>query len=260
MKHKVMQFLLLIFFLPLSLSAMNVPSLDGRVTDKARIFSSSQVRELENHLSALEAATSVQMAVLTIPSLKGDDLEEFSIRTVDKWKLGQEGKDNGILLLLAVEDRKVRLEVGYGLESMLTDAKSGYIVREIMIPYFSKGDFAGGIMAGTSAVTGIVRGDSDISPEVLTRSVQSNAKSSRRTVPVNLIVILIIIFFNSFGRLGGRRRGGLFNLLLLNSLLGSSRRSSGWGGGFSSGGGGFGGGGFSGGGGGFGGGGASGGW
>jgi len=258
MKQRIILILLTIMVLPVSLSAMNVPSLEGRVTDKAHILSSSQVRELEDRLAALEQATSIQMAVLTIPSLKGDDLQDFSIRTVDKWKLGQAGQDNGILLLLAVEDRKVRLEVGYGLESKLTDMKSGYIIRDIMIPYFSKGDYAGGIMAGTSAVTGIVQGDSDISQEVLDKSARNSSGSSRRSVPISLIVILVILFFNSFGRLGGRRRGGLFNLFILSSLLGSSRRGSSWGSGF--GGGGFGGGGFSGGGGGFGGGGASGGW
>jgi len=256
MKHKTALFILIAVLFPLSLFALDVPSLEGRVTDKAGIFPSKQLRELENSLATLESRTSIQMAVLTIPSLKGDDLEEFSIRTVDKWKLGQEGKDNGILLLLAVEDRKVRLEVGYGLESLLTDAKSGFIVREIMIPHFSRGNFADGVEAGVSAVAGVVSGDSDISVEEVSRSQQSE-RSSGRTIPFNLIVILFIIVFNSFGRMGRRRRGGLFNLLLLNSLLGSSRRS---GGSFGGGGFGGGGGGFSGGGGGFGGGGASGSW
>ncbi|MDC7232941.1 MAG: TPM domain-containing protein [Spirochaetales bacterium] len=262
MKHPVKTLLLLLVFLPSMLSALDVPPLQGRVNDRASVFTSAQKQELENYLAALEQESSVQMAVLTIPSLKGDDLESFSIRVADEWKLGQEGEDNGVLLLLALEDRKVRLEVGYGLEGSLTDAKSGYIVRDIMIPYFSDGDFAPGIMAASQAVAGVVTGGQDISPEALQRSQRSSQQSSRRSVPVNLLVILFILFFNSFGRMGRRRRGGLFQLLFLNSLLNSSSRRSSWGGGSGfGGGGGFGsGGGFGGGGGGFGGGGASGSW
>lgn len=256
MRNKITTLLFLIVLIPFSLSALEVPPLEGRVNDRAGIFSSSQSRELEQYLTALESQSSVQMAVLTIPGLDGDDLEGYSIRVADEWKLGQEGKDNGVLLLLAVEDRKVRLEIGYGLEGTLTDAKSGYIVREIMIPYFSKEDYAGGIMAASSAVAGVVTGGKDISQAAMDKSGRSGQQSSRRSVPVNLLVILFILFFNSFGRMGRRGRGGLFQLLFLNSLLGSSRRSS-WG---SGGGSGFGGGGFGGGGGGFGGGGASGSW
>jgi uncharacterized protein len=256
MRGKIKTVLFLLLLIPFSLSALDVPPLEGRVNDRAGIFSTSQSRELEQYLTALETESSVQMAVLTVPGLKGDDLEGYSIRVADEWKLGQEGKDNGVLLLLAVEDRKVRLEVGYGLEGTLTDAKSGYIVREIMIPYFSKGDFAGGIMAASSAVAGVVGGGKDITAEAVQKSTKSGQQSSRRSVPVNLLVILFILFFNSFGRMGRRGRGGLFQLLFLNSLLGSSRRSSWGGGGGSS----FGGGSFGGGGGGFGGGGASGSW
>jgi uncharacterized protein len=258
MQSKLKNMLFLFLFVPFSLMALNIPPLEGRVNDRAGIFSSTQTRELEQYLTALESESSVQMAILTIPSLKGEDLEGFSIRVADEWKLGQEGKDNGVLLLLAVEDRKVRLDVGYGLEGSLTDAKSGYIVREIMIPYFSKGDFAGGIMAASSAVAGVVTGGKDISVEALHKSTQGEQQSSRRSVPVNLLVILFILFFNSFGRMGRRGRGGLFQALFLGSLLGSTRRSSGSGG--FGGGSSFGGGGFGGGGGGFGGGGASGGW
>lgn len=260
MRSKIKAVLLICMLIPFSISALEIPPLEGRVNDTAGIFSASQSRELEQYLSALENETSVQMAVLTVPSLIGDDLEVYSMQVADEWKLGQADKDNGVLLLLAVEDRKVRLEIGYGLEGTLTDAKSGYIVREIMIPYFSKGDYAGGIMAASTAVAGVVTGGKDISQSAIDKSNRNGQQSSRRSAPINFLVILFILFLNSFGRMGRRRRGGLFQLLFLNSLLGSSRRS-GWGGGRGSsfGGGGFGGG-FGGGGGGFGGGGASGSW
>jgi uncharacterized protein len=266
MKHRLTAFFLAALLLPNSIMALDVPSLEGRVNDEAGIFSTSQAQELDATLSALESQTGIQMAVLTIPGLEGEDLEEFSIRTVDKWKLGKAGDDNGILLLLALADRKVRLEVGYGLEGELTDAKSGYIVREVMIPYFSKGDFASGILAGTEVVANVVKGDVDISAEALTKSQTSQSRPSGGALPIQFILILFVVIFNSFGRMGGRRRGGLFQLLILNSLLGSSRRGGFTSGGSSfrsggfGGGGGFGGSGFSGGGGGFGGGGASGGW
>uniref|UniRef100_UPI00262E091E TPM domain-containing protein n=1 Tax=Oceanispirochaeta sp. TaxID=2035350 RepID=UPI00262E091E len=197
MKHKITALILFIFFLPFTVMALDVPSLKGRVNDNAGIFSSSQKQNLESTLAALENQTSIQMAVLTIPSLDGEDLEGFSIRTVEKWKLGQKGEDKGILLLLALEDRKVRLEVGYGLESELTDAKTGYIVREVMIPYFSKGDFAGGIIAGTAVVTDVVKGDKDISAEALSRSQTSQNRPTGRSLPFPFIFILVMIFFNS---------------------------------------------------------------
>ena len=123
MKKKYTALVLLMVFLVASLSALEVPALKGRVNDGAGIFSSSEIQALEQKLASLEASGAVQMAVLTVKSLEGDSLEDFSIRTVDKWKLGDDGRDNGVLLLLALEERKVRLEVGYGLEGDLTDAK-----------------------------------------------------------------------------------------------------------------------------------------
>lgn len=263
MKKRFTALVILFALLVSSLSALEVPALKGRVNDEAGVFSSSEARALEQKLASLEASGAAQMAVLTVKSLEGDSLEEFSIRTVETWKLGSGGKDNGVLLLLALEERKVRLEVGYDLEGELTDAKSGYIIREIIIPWFSKGDFASGMAAGIDAVASVAGGDTSLVPA--SPAPASVRRSSRRSVPVNFLVILFILFFNSFGRMGRRRGGGLFSFLMLNSLLGGSRHRGGWssggfgGGGFSSGGG-FGGGGFSGGGGGFGGGGASGGW
>ncbi len=262
MKKRLTAFVLLFSLLISSLAAREVPVLKGRVNDGAGVFSASELRALEQKLASLEASGAAQMAVLTVKSLEGDSLEEFSIRTVEKWKLGEGQKDNGVLLLLAVEERQLRLEVGYGLEGVLTDAKSGYIIRDIIIPYFSKGDFASGMAAGIEAVASVAGGDTSLVPA--SPASTSRRNSSRRSAPLNVLVILFIIFFNSFGRMGRRRGGGLFSLLMLNSLLSGSRHRSGWssggfgGGGFSSGG--FGGGGFGGGGGDFGGGGASGGW
>ena len=253
MKKTNIAFLILLF-LPLALSALDVPALSGRVMDEASILSSSRQKELEEYLYSLEEATGAQMAVLTIPSLKGESLEDYSIRVTDKWQLGQKGEDNGVLLLVALEERKIRIEVGYGLEGSLTDAKSGYIIRNHIVPYFREGDFTAGILMGVQALAGVITGGEDITPRQLE---QSSSSRSSGALPLNFIIILMILFLNSFGRMG--RRGGIWRMLFLGSMLNSGSRHRGGfgGGGF---GGGFGGGGFSGGGGGFGGGGASGGW
>ncbi|MBI9103133.1 MAG: TPM domain-containing protein [Spirochaetales bacterium] len=250
------------------LSALDVPQLKGRVNDYANVLSSREEGEIEELLTNLERTTSAQAVVLTIPSLEDDSLEGFSIRTVDAWKLGGAEKDNGVLILLALAEKKVRIEVGYGLEGSLTDAKSGYIVREVMIPYFKNGDYAGGLLAASKAVSGVITAEADISQEDL-RQASSTSSTKQRSGGFNFSFIVIFIFFSilrGLGRAFGRNRyhrrsgaGGLGRALFWGSVLGSAgRRGSSGGGGFGSGG--FGGGGFSGGGGGFGGGGASGGW
>lgn len=127
------------------LSALSVPSMNGPVNDKAGILRSSEETELAAFLNSVNNQTSVQIAVLTIPSLEGESLEDYSIRVVDSWKLGQKDTDNGVLLLVALEDRKIRIEVGYGLEGKLTDAKSGLIIRNIIAPSFQSGRYGQGI-------------------------------------------------------------------------------------------------------------------
>jgi uncharacterized protein len=245
-----------------NLSALNIPELTGPVVDKAGVLSASDERTIEELLLELEAATSAQAVVLTVPDLEGGSIEEYSLRVAEEWRLGQADRDNGVLILLALKEKKVRIEVGYGLEGDLTDAKSGYIIREVMLPAFRNGSYAQGLYDGAAAVTGVIMKTSDISEEELARyrKETSGSSASGGSIPFNLIVFFIIIIISSLGRTGrrGRRRGGILPWLFLGSMLGSSHRGTRGGGGFS--GGGFGGGGFSGGGGGFGGGGASGGW
>jgi uncharacterized protein len=245
-KTLLIVFSLIILF---PLSALKVPALKGRINDYAGILDQREERQLENYLAQFENASSIQIAILTIKSLEGEDLEDYSIRVADAWKLGQKSDDNGVLLLIALQEKKLRIEVGYGLEGSLTDAKSGYIIRNYITPYFKKGDFYSGIAAGIQAITGVLSNELNISDEQIAQSRQQE-ESGRSQIPLGLFIFLFMIFFGGFGR---RRRGGLFTALFLGSLLGGGR-SGRSGGGF----GGFGG--FSGGGGGFGGGGASGGW
>ena len=231
------------------------------------MLSSGEEREIEEYLAGLENSASVQAAVLTVPSLDGDSVEGYSIRVADEWKLGKADSDKGILILLAMEERAIRIEVGYGLEGELTDAKSGYIIREIMVPYFQKGDYGAGLFAGTKAVGGVVTAEADISSEKISES-SGSRNTGRSSGSFNFLFVFFFIFFGVLRGLGrglGRRRyyrgtgaGSLGRALFWGSVIGSASRRGGSRGGF--GGGGFSGGGFSGGGGGFGGGGASGGW
>ena len=122
--------------------ALNVPALSAHVNDYAGIMKNSDKRKAEEYLSALENTTGIQIAVLTIPSLEGESLESYSYNVAEKWQLGQSGKDNGALLLVAMKEKKVRIENGYGLEDTLTDTKSGLIIRNVILPEFRNGNYS----------------------------------------------------------------------------------------------------------------------
>ena len=225
--------------------AFDVPPLKARVNDYAAMLSSYAEQQLEGILRDLEKTDSTQIVVLTIPTLEGEVLEEFSIKVVDQWKIGQKDLDNGAVLLITKKERKIRIEVGYGLEGSLTDLMSGRIIRNVLVPQFRAGNIDQGVLDGVQAMIGVVRGEYQ-APEKI-----PSPKASRSTgTPLPFIVLIAVAFL--IGMLGR-----LFRFF----GHGHSRRThwgAGWSGGF--GGGGFSSGGFSGGGGGFGGGGASGGW
>ena len=227
--------LLILLALVLPAAALDVPSSNGYVTDQAGIISSATEQKLERFLRSFEESDSTQIAILTIASLQGESVDEYALKVAETWGIGQKGKDNGALLLVAKGDRKIRIEVGYGLEGKLTDLLSGRIIDNEISPRFKQGDFDGGIIAGVGAMTQAVRGE-------YKGTARANGKKKRS--PFGL---LFFLFF-----LGP----GLLRMFLPHSRYG--RRGGIWFGG--GGGGGFGGGGFSGGGGGFGGGGSSGSW
>ena len=147
-------------------AALEVPYLGGRVNDLAGMLSDGFESRLESRLEQLERDTDAQLVVLTIPSLEGDPIEDFSMRAAETWKLGHEGVDNGVLLVIARDERLVRIEVGYGLEGALTDADSGRIIRGLMTPRFRSGDFDGGVDAAVDAIDARVRGEPITLPEV----------------------------------------------------------------------------------------------
>jgi uncharacterized protein len=151
---------ILLLLLPALAAALDAPSLrNRRVNDDANIIPAETRQRLEQKLAELERRTTNQIAVLTVESLEGDPIEDFSLRVAEAWKLGQAGKDNGVLLVVSEADRRMRIEVGYGLEPVLTDLETSIIQRDIMVPAFRQGDYGGGIEAGVDAMIAAIGGE-----------------------------------------------------------------------------------------------------
>lgn len=233
-------FLLLLLILPAA--ALEIPAPRGYVNDFAGLLSDQTRQGVESFLRDFERSDSTQLVVVTLPSLEGGALEEVALKIAEQWQIGQKGKDNGALLLIVKDERKLRIEVGMGLEGRLTDLLAGRIVDNEIRPRFKQGDFDGGVIAGVKAMAEAVRGE-----------YKGTGKTARRAnkgmpwwlFPLLFFVLPLLMRFSApHSRIGGHRPGGFW--------IG--------GGGFGGGGFGGGGGGFSGGGGGFGGGGSSGSW
>lgn len=267
-----------------------VPALTARVTDLTGTLSGEAVNRLEAKLSAFEAKKGSQIAVLIVPTTEPEEIEQFGIRVADAWKLGRKGVDDGAILIVAKNDRRVRIEVGRGLEGVMPDAIANRILDETIAPHFKLGDFDGGVEAGVDRMISVADGEPLPQPD---RKWEPH-RGLGNVLPLFLVAVFVAsgVLRAIFGRLFGSVAtagvaGGLAWLLshllavgvgagviafLFAMLAGSSSRGwaagSGWGGGFGGGFGGFGGGGFrggggggfSGGGGGFSGGGASGSW
>lgn len=286
---KKLLFLLIFLLMTGVCGAAEVPPLRSYVNDYAGMLTPETVQQLENELSAFERSDSTQIVVLTIPSLEGDVLEQYSIKVVEKWQIGQKGKDNGALLLIVKNDRKIRIESGRGLEGTLTDLVSGRIIRNEISPAFKRGAFDEGVTRGVGAIMATVRGEY----KAEARDIRHGKKSAPPIMTLLLFVAVASVFLGGMSRLLGGLAGavglpvatmisfagtsifllgvlavvgffaGLFIAFLFSSggrggFMGGGPFIGGYGGGF--GGGGGGGGGFFGGGGSFGGGGASGDW
>jgi uncharacterized protein len=159
--HTFGQFFLIFVFvccLTLHAQSLEVPFLAGHVNDNAHLLSTPALNALEALLKTHEDSTSNQVVVLTIPSLQGAILEEYSVKVVETWKLGRKDEDNGVLLLIARDDRKVRIEVGDGLEGDLPDITCGHIIRHEIVPRFRDGDYEAGIRSGVSAILAAING------------------------------------------------------------------------------------------------------
>jgi len=237
--------------------AQTFPKLTGRVVDDAHLLSPDQTAALDGKLAALEAQSQRQMVVVTLPTLDGYEIEDYGYRLGRAWGIGAKQRNDGLLLIVAPTERKVRIEAGYGLEGIITDALSSVIISREIVPRFKAGDYAGGIAAASDQLIAQLQ-----LPEDEARKVAQAAKKPKAPeFDFGIVVFLLIIFFffvlpfiRSMRGGGGRRHGGMPGVMIFPT--------GGWGGGSDWGGGGgsFGGGGFSGGGGSFGGGGSSGSW
>jgi uncharacterized protein len=270
--------LLALFALAAPASAQTFPQLTGRVVDQADILRPEQELDLSTKSETLQAQTGRQFVVATVKSLEGRPIEDYAYQLGRHWGIGQKEEDDGVILLVAPNERKVWIATGYGAGAFLTDAVSGVITREAILPQFKKNppDYGAGITAGADAIIKQM----SLPPEQAQANVAKARKqeSARQKggagfLPVIFILIVLFILFSSFarrhsGRRYRRRRGGIDPLVVLWGLneLSRSRGRGGWGGGGGFGGGSWGGGGgggfggFSGGGGSFGGGGAGGSW
>lgn len=249
---------LMLFSVALAQSAPDFPPLTGRIVDQARLLSPEREAALTASLEKLEAETSDQLVVVTVDSLQGYEIEDYGYQLGRAWGIGQKDGDNGILLIVAPNERKVRIEVGYGLEGIMTDALSAMIIHEQILPAFRVGGFERGITEGVTAIETQLRLDPE---EARARAANVEAPKAEKPVAVGLVIglIFLFMFFALIGAAsGGRRRRGMAGdvapvllWIAAEALNGGRGGGGGWGGG---------GGGFGGGGGGFGGGGASGGW
>ncbi|MFG1464785.1 TPM domain-containing protein [Xanthobacter sp. DSM 24535] len=231
---------------------LTFPPLTGRVVDAAGILDAATVQDLDAKLAAQEAKVTDQFVVATVPSLQGTEIEDYANRLFRFWKIGQARKNNGVLLLVAPAERKVRIEVGYGLEGILTDAVASTIIRTAIVPPFRAGNMPAGIVAGADAILEIL----NLDPEEARARARGAAPQAGLSeddwiqIVIFVIMVLLFIYFVSRGSGGGRGMGGRRRGVFVPGPI-----SGGWGGGSGGGGGGF-----SGGGGSSGGGGASGGW
>ncbi len=239
---------LVTFLLLLPAFALDFPALSGRVVDEAGILDQATRTALTDKLAALEAKTTDQLVVVTLKSLQGTSVEDFGVQLGRRWQIGQKDKNNGVLLVVAPNERKVRVEVGYGLEGTLTDAISRLIIENSIIPRFRASDFPGGINRGVDDIIQVLTGDAEEwkqraakRPDTVSQSPSTQSDSIWPTIWVVLGIVVVILLCAT---LAGALCEVIFQLLWI--LAASSGRGSGSSGGFAGGGGSFGGGGASG--------------
>lgn len=244
-------------------AAPTFPKLTGRVVDEANMLSPAVEQQLTEQLAGLEASTGRQVVVATLPSLQGYEIEDYGYQLGRAWKIGDEKRDDGVLLIIAPNDRKVRIEVGYGLEPILTDALSSTIIQTAILPDFKAGKMEAGVVAGTEAIVQQLSLPDDQAKAIAAKPVEPSSHFESSGSPLIFFILFGIwlfgILLRGFGRLlsgrhrrfRGRESSSLWWLLPLffsgSSDGGSGGGSWGGGGGFSGGGGSFGGGGSSGG-------------
>jgi uncharacterized protein len=235
--------------------ALEIPRLTAHVNDYAGLLPADDTQRLETRLRNFEAKTQHQFALLIVPNMGGLPIEDYSIKVAEAWRLGDQKRDDGLLLVIAQQERKYRIEVGYGLEGEIPDAIAARLVRDVLRPAFQRGEYAYGVAAAFDQLIRVAGGDGEAAPQPASRAPRHSSGSGG--IPFFLVLIVLFVIINSLTGGFSRRRRGFFGGFGGGGFGGGGFGGGGFGG---FGGGGGGGGGFSGGGGGFGGGGASGDW
>jgi uncharacterized protein len=205
MKKILSLFILVLCCQPMAAYGLDVPKLQGYVNDFAGMIGPSVRSRLEEELKAFEQSDSTQIVILTVPSLEGESLEEFSIRVVEAWKIGQQGKDNGVLFIVSQQERKIRIEVGRGLEGKLTDLMAGRIIDQVIKPRFKQADYDAGFITGVSALISATRGEFKAEP----RSVQRRQKGFPPFLTFLLFLGIFVLILGSLSRILGGIAGAL---------------------------------------------------
>lgn len=205
---------LVVLFSVAGLFAAKIPDYKGRVNDYANVISKSDEAEIEQYLQMLDDQTGVQLMVLTVPSMDGDDIASYSMKVCDKWGIGHKGKDDGVLLLVAMEEHDLRIEVGYGLEEKLTDAKCGLIIRNVIIPEFKNGNYSWGIVKGVKNITGVATDNAELVSKRITNDKDDDSSAEG-------FIFLIIWMFFFFIVISSK--GGIWKWIFLSRMLGGSR-------------------------------------
>lgn len=246
-KSLLLTFLLLLPVSAWAQSSPEFPELSGRVVDRAEMLSPEVEARLTQMLQSHEEASTEQVVVVTLPDLQGYPIEDFGYQLGRHWGIGQEDEDNGALLIVAEEERAIRIEVGYGLEGRLTDAQSSVIINQAISPAFRQGDFQAGIVNGAAAMIQVLGGEPLAAPEGQ-QPPSAQEKPNPGLMGLFFFIMMGVVFFiGSRGGRGGRGGAALVGAALLGAAMGGRGGGGGSGGGFGGGGGGFGGGGASGG-------------
>lgn len=217
-----LSFLLASFLLGTAQAEVAVPPLKQRVTDLTSTLDASQIQTLEAKLAAFEKAKGSQIAVLVLPTTQPEVIEQFAIRVVEVWKLGRKGVDDGVLLVVAKDDRKLRIEVGYGLEGALNDATAKRIVAEVISPFFKQGDFYGGIDAGLATIIKVIEGEPLPPPVSGGQAKGSDSDSLSNLLGIGFVIFMLgnIILRQMLGRLpSGLLVGGAIGAIAWFMLL-----------------------------------------
>jgi len=217
LSKKISAFTVLLILCSITLFGLEVPSLKGRVNDYANIINSSTESEITSYLDSVENTTGIQIVVLTVPSLNGEDISSFSIKAAEKWEIGRRGHDDGALLVVALNEHQVRIEVGYGLEGKLTDAKCGLIIRNVMIPEFKNNNYSAGILKGVKNIGGIATDNAELVSRSVSEDISSDSDIVGFLVTVFWIVVFIIAITSRSRRFYGRSGNPLLWMPLLNN-------------------------------------------